>query len=76
MFQDAAADASARLANLRLERGELRAAAESARVGLSMDRFRDDLWKLLIDATDRCGYHAEAGQARRAYAAVLDELGV
>jgi DNA-binding SARP family transcriptional activator len=76
MFQDAAADASARLASLRLERGEHRAAAESARVGLSLDRFRDDLWNLLIDATDRCGYHAEAGQARRAYAAVLDELGV
>ena len=37
---------------------------------------RDDLWKLLIEAADRSGHHAEAGQARRTYAAILDELGV
>jgi hypothetical protein len=31
---------------------------------------------LLIEAADRSGHHAEAGQARRTYAAILDELGV
>jgi DNA-binding SARP family transcriptional activator len=70
------ADAAARLAGLRLQNGDLQAAAEAARMGLSLDRFRDDLWKLLIEAADRSGFHAEAGQARRAYAAILDELGV
>ena len=72
----AAVDAAARLASLRLQNGEPQAAAESARQGLSLDRYRDDLWKLLIEAADRSGHHAEAGQARRAYAAILDELGV
>jgi DNA-binding SARP family transcriptional activator len=72
----AAVDATARLANLRLQKGELQAAAETARNGLSLDRYRDDLWKLLIDAADRSGHHAEAGQARRTYAAIIDELGV
>jgi DNA-binding SARP family transcriptional activator len=75
-LQAATVDAAARLAGLRLENGEPQAATEAARTGLSLDRFRDDLWKLLIEAADRSGHHAEAGQARRAYAAVLDELGV
>ncbi len=75
-FQAAVVDAAGRLATLRLEKGEHQAAAETARVGLSLDRYRDELWRLLIEAADRSGHHAEAGQARRAYAAVLDELGV
>ncbi len=72
----AAVDATARLAGLRLQIGQLQGAAETARQGLSLDRYRDDLWKLLIEAADRSGHHAEAGQARRTYAAILDELGV
>jgi DNA-binding SARP family transcriptional activator len=75
-LQHAAVDAAARLADLRLAQGQHRAATEAARVGLSLDRFRDELWRLLIEAADRSGHHAEAGQARRAYAAVLGELGV
>jgi DNA-binding SARP family transcriptional activator len=75
-LQAAAVDAAARLASLRLQNGEPQTAAEAARMGLSLDRYRDDLWKLLIEAADRSGHQAEAGQARRAYAAVLDELGV
>jgi DNA-binding SARP family transcriptional activator len=75
-LQVATVDAAARLAGLRLQNGEPQTAAEAARTGLSLDRYRDDLWKLLIEAADRSGHHAEAGQARRAYAAVLDELGV
>jgi DNA-binding SARP family transcriptional activator len=75
-LQTAAVDAAVRLASLRLDRGEAQAAAETARTGVSLDRYRDELWKLLIEAADRSGHHAEASQARRAYAAVLDELGV
>jgi DNA-binding SARP family transcriptional activator len=75
-LQAAVVDASARLASLRLQRGKPQGAAEVARTGLSLDRFRDDLWKLLIEAADRSGHHAEAENVRRGYAAVLDELGV
>jgi DNA-binding SARP family transcriptional activator len=75
-LQAAAVDAAARLATLRLERDDPQAAIETARRGLALDRYRDDLWKVLIEAADRSGHHAEAGQARRAYAAVLEELGV
>ncbi len=74
--QGQAADAAVRLTVLRLERGEHRAAVEAARAGLGLDRYRDELWKLLIEAAVRSGHHAEAGRARRAYAALLDELGV
>jgi DNA-binding SARP family transcriptional activator len=72
----AAVDAAARLSSLRLEDGEHQAAAEAARMGLALDRYRDELWNLLIEAADRSGHHAEAGQARRSYAAMIDELGV
>jgi DNA-binding SARP family transcriptional activator len=75
-LEAAAVDAAARLASLRLTGGQPQAAAEAARTGLALDRYRDDLWKLLIEAADRSGFHAEAGQARRTYAAILDELGV
>jgi DNA-binding SARP family transcriptional activator len=75
-LEAAAVDAAARLAGLRLQSGQPQAAAEAARTGLALDRYRDDLWKLLIEAADRSGFHAEAGQARRSYAAILDELGV
>jgi DNA-binding SARP family transcriptional activator len=76
LLQNATADAAGRLANLHLDSGDYQAASEAARAGLAMDRYRDDLWKLVITAADRSGHHAEAGQARRAYAAVLEELGV
>jgi DNA-binding SARP family transcriptional activator len=69
-------EASARLATLRLQRDDPQAAAEVARAGLAVDRYRDELWKLLIEASERAGNHAEAGQARKAYEAVLEELGV
>jgi hypothetical protein len=62
------------LAALRLDNGNLPGALEAARAGVGVDRYRDDIWKLLIDAAERAGNVAEAGQARRAYDAVLDEL--
>src|SRR5262249_27121044 len=75
-LQAAMVDAGAGLASLRLENSDPQAAAEAARFGLALDRYRDELWRLLIEAADRSGHYAQAGQARRAYAAVLDELGV
>ena len=62
--------------NLRLSRASTGRRPRPPGSGLSLDRYRDELWRLLIEAADRSGHHAEAGQARRAYAAVLDELGV
>ena len=75
-LQAQVADAAGRLASLRLEDGDPQRAAEAARAGLAADRYRDELWKLLIESAEQSGHHAEAGRARQAYAAVLDELGV
>lgn len=74
-LQVALADAAARLSAIRRNSGDLSGAAEAARRGLEVDRFRDDLWRLLIDAAERSGHRAEAGKARQSYAEVLEELG-
>jgi DNA-binding SARP family transcriptional activator len=76
MSEARAVDAAARLARLRLDNGQHSRAAETARVGLAIDAYRDELWEVLIEAAQLSGHHAEAGQARRSYAAVLGELGV
>jgi DNA-binding SARP family transcriptional activator len=69
-------EATARLASLFLDDDEPRQTVRVARAGLAADRYRDDLWKLLIDGADRAGHHAEAEQARRDYEAILTDLGV
>ena len=69
------ADAAVRLAVIRRDSGDLPGAAEAARRGLEIDRFRDELWRVLIDVSERSGHRAEAGRARRSYAEVLEELG-
>ena len=69
-------EAAARLATLLLDDDDPRQAVRIARAGLAADRYRDDLWKLLIDGADRAGNHAEAEQARRDYESILAELGV
>jgi DNA-binding SARP family transcriptional activator len=75
-LQGAVTDAAARLGALLLQDDQPQAAAETARAGLAVDRYRDDLWKVLIEGSERAGNYADAGQARRAYEAVLEELGV
>jgi DNA-binding SARP family transcriptional activator len=75
-FQSAFADVATRLAGLLLEGDLLQLAADTARSGLRVDRYRDELWKLLIEATERAGNHAEASRARLSYESVLRELGV
>jgi DNA-binding SARP family transcriptional activator len=69
-------DVCACLAAVLLEEDQPREACRVARAGLTADRYRDDLWKLLIDGADRSGSHAEAETARRDYEALLNELGV
>ncbi|MGH9115167.1 MAG: AfsR/SARP family transcriptional regulator, partial [Acidimicrobiales bacterium] len=75
-LQATAADASIRLASLRMDAGRHLQAAEAARAGLAVDRYRDELWQVLIEAAERSGHQAEAVRARHDYAAVLEELGV
>jgi DNA-binding SARP family transcriptional activator len=70
------AEATARLATLLLDDDDPRQAVRVARAGLAADRYRDELWKLLIDGAERAGNHAEAEQARRDYESILNELGV
>jgi DNA-binding SARP family transcriptional activator len=69
-------EAATRRSLLRLKLGDLETAAAVARAGLAVDRYRDELWKLLIETAERAGNHAEAEQARRSYEGVLAELGV
>jgi DNA-binding SARP family transcriptional activator len=76
VIQNLYAEAATRRAVLRLKAGDLVSAAEVARAGLAVDRYRDELWKLLVSAAEQGGNHAEAEQARRGYDAVLSELGV
>lgn len=75
-LQATVVEAASRLASLRMQLQDPAGAAEAARAGVAVDRYRDELWKVLIDASEKAGNHAESGQARRAYEAVLDELGV
>jgi DNA-binding SARP family transcriptional activator len=70
------ADVTARLTARLLDDEDPRQAVRVARAGLSADRYRDDLWKLLIDSAEAAGNYAEAEQARRDYEGVLSDLGV
>jgi DNA-binding SARP family transcriptional activator len=69
-------DVCARLAAALLEDDQPRETCRVARSGLTADRYRDDLWKLLIDGAEHAGNHAEAETARREYETLLNDLGV
>ncbi|HEY2301362.1 MAG TPA: winged helix-turn-helix domain-containing protein, partial [Acidimicrobiales bacterium] len=60
-LQGAVTDAAARLGALLLQDDQPQAAAETARAGLAVDRYRDDLWKVLIEGSERAGNYADAG---------------
>ena len=70
------ADVAARLAGLALEDGDAEAAYIAAERGLRVDRYRDDLWRRLVEAHRARGDQASAARAERDYALVLAELGV
>lgn len=75
-YQAEAAAAALDLARLELERGSPEAAAAACERGVAIDRYRDELWRLLVEARTRSGEHAAAQRARRAYRDMLAELGL
>jgi DNA-binding SARP family transcriptional activator len=70
-----AADAAASLAELEL-RHRPGKAVEACWRGLGIDRYRDDLWRLLAEAHTQAGDHAATARAAQEYQAVLVELGL
>jgi DNA-binding SARP family transcriptional activator len=71
-----AADAAQRVAEAELAEGRPADAAATCERGLRVDRHRDGLWRLRIDASEKAGDLAGAAGARHAYDAVLVELGL
>ena len=51
-------------------------AAELARSGLHIDRYRDDLWMTLTEALEASGSLAAASRALAEYRDILGELGL
>lgn len=75
-YRARAADAAARLAGLELAAADHSGAITAARRAIELDEYRDDAWQHLIEALRGAGEPAAAQRAVRAYAVVLDELGV
>jgi len=71
-----AADVANRFAGLALEDGDAEAACAAAERGLRADRYRDELWRRLVDAHKARGDQAAAARVERDYAMVLEELGI
>ena len=69
-------EVAARLAGLALDQGDAHAACAAAEKGLRADRYRDELWRRLVDAHRALGDPAAAARVERDYAVILDELGV
>jgi DNA-binding SARP family transcriptional activator len=75
-YRTAVVEAAFALAEVHAARGELVAGAFACERGLRVDRYRDSLWRLLIDLYERGGETAAAARSREHYRAVLSELGV
>lgn len=71
-----AAGAARSLAEMRLAEGDAVEAAAVCERGLRIDRYNDDLWRLLVDAYAAADNHAAATRARKGYEDVLAELGL
>jgi DNA-binding SARP family transcriptional activator len=71
-----ASEASQLLAEVLLDLGEPAEAAGVAAWGLSVDRYCDGLWKVMIAAHDRGSNQAAGARTRSDYRRVLAELGV
>jgi DNA-binding SARP family transcriptional activator len=72
----AAADIAEHLATLLLEQDDLVGAVSVCERGLSIDGFRDGLWRLAATAHERRGHHAAAERVRKSYEQVLRDLGI
>ncbi len=75
-YRSEATEAAQDLAKVLLERNDPVAAAQRCERGLHVDRYRDSLWRMLIEAHDLAGDAASAARARRRYLEVLSELGL
>lgn len=71
-----AAEVAERLALLLLGQDDLVGAISVCERGLSIDGFRDGLWRLAVSAHERRGHHAVAERVRQSYEQVLRDLGV
>ena len=69
-------EASQLLAEALLDLGRPSEAAAAAAWGLSVDRYRDGLWKIMIAAHDQGANQAASARTRSNYRRVLAELGV
>ena len=69
-------EASQRIAEIHLRRGDTEGAARAASAGLRIERYHDPLWRLLIRSRDEAGDQGAARRARSAYDQMLVELGV
>ncbi|MGW6710704.1 AfsR/SARP family transcriptional regulator, partial [Streptomyces sp. NPDC054956] len=72
--RDQAVRAAHTLAEVELARGRAEAAVAAAGHALSLDPFRDAVWRLLIEAHRRAGDPAAARQAERRHARILAAL--
>ncbi|GLZ80331.1 hypothetical protein Afil01_51380 [Actinorhabdospora filicis] len=72
----AAADTAAGLASMELAAGDAAAAAVAAERCVSVDRYHDEGWRLLIESCERGGNRAAASDARGRYGQILAELDV
>jgi DNA-binding SARP family transcriptional activator len=75
-YQSEAAWAALTLGRLELERGNAQAAATAGERGVAIDPYRDELWRLLIEAHRQGGDRAAAQRARASYREILAELGL
>ena len=69
-------EATQRIAEVHLRRGDTEGAARAASAGLRIERYHDPLWRLLIRSRDEAGDQGAASRARSAYDQMLAELGV
>lgn len=69
-------DAAVALAELFLATGLPRDATQACQAGLRVDRYRDELWRLLIESLTRSDDVAASARAELRYRAMLAELGV
>ena len=71
-----AVEAAQSLADACRDSGDLDACVRACERGLTLDRFRDNLWRRLISAHERAGNRAAEMKAQLTYSAILAELGL
>lgn len=75
-LREEALEAAALLARCSLDLDHAEGAIAACQRGLTIDRYHDGLWRLLASAHEAMSDRAAAERTRRAYSAVLVELGV